>query len=121
MMLASFNYSDWDIWLLPLFPVVVVGPFVLLFLDVRSFLKPDPYSKWMLFLIIALSALIIFTMRPWRLPHDLRGMRGYWLAWYWCSWITIIAFPVVLWWEARKNGWIDLWLRTKKRRKRKSS
>jgi len=111
---ASFNGGNPVLGLI-LLPFFFAGPFVLLWLEVRAFLRSEAQSILILGLILLLGVLACFygygSLREF---HQISGFMKTHLIF---AMVGAIVFPIALCWEAYKQGWLSQ--RTKKTKKKR--
>jgi len=113
-LLASFSGNPvLGLLLLPLF---FGGPFVLLWIEVRAFLKSEAQSWLPVALLIVLGALacIYGFVSMWEL-HQISGFMKTHLV---LVLVGAIAFPITMGWEAYKRGLLEK-LTTKPKKKKR--
>ena len=115
--LASFSGNPvLGLLLLPLF---FGGPFVLLWLEVRAFLKSEAQSWLPLAILIVLGVLacVYGFVSLWEFGRITGFMKTHLVL----ICIGAIGFPITLAWEAYKRGWLEkLTTKPKKKKKRHS-
>lgn len=117
MLIASFNYGNPIIGLL-LLPFFLAGPFVLVWLEVRAFLKSEAQSLTILALLVLLGVLAGYYSIGTGFTEFNRTM-GFTKFHLLVSWIGAMACPIVVGWESYKRGWLSHWKkRVKKKRRR---
>lgn len=117
-LLASFNGGNPVLGLI-LLPFFLAGPFVLLAIEVRAFLKSEAQSLLVLALLLVLGGLAgYFSISTgW---SEIKRMTGFTRIHLLASWIGFLACPIVVAWESYKQGWLSQWKKsTKKKRRRK--
>jgi len=117
-MLIFTSFSGNPVLGLLLLPLFFGGPFVLLWLEVRAFLKSEAQSWLPVALLIVLGALacIYGFVSMWEL-HQISGFMKTHLV---LVCISAIAFPITLGWEAYKRGWLEKLMTKPKKKKRHS-
>jgi hypothetical protein len=115
-LLASFSGNPvLGLLLLPLF---FGGPFVLIWLEVRAFLKSEAQSWLPVALLIVLGALAcIYGFISMKEFGQITGFMKTHLV---LICMGAIAFPITLGWEAYKRGWLAK-LTTKPKKKKRHS
>lgn len=102
-----------------LLPFFLVGPFVMIGLIVRAFLKSDPQSLFLLVLLLIMEVFagyLVFTIGF----NEFSRVSGYWKSWTIALMASFVVCPFALGWEAYKRGWLNRWIYPeKKTRKRK--
>lgn len=96
-----------------LVPLLLLGPFILVLLQVRSLLRVEWTSWWLLLLMAMGTSGFGYLLWPWNHPPG--GNSAFWGMWWLCSIISLFLFPGVLIREGFKR---DLYRRFRKRRKR---
>ena len=106
-LLASFNGGNPVLGLLIL-PFFLAGPFVLIVIEVRAFLKSEAQSLPLFALLILLGALAGYYSIGTGFTEFNRTM-GFTKMHLLASWIGAIACPLVVAWEVYKRGWLSHW------------
>ncbi len=115
-LLASFSGNPvLGLLLLPLF---FGGPFVLIWLEVRAFLKSEAQSWLSIALLIVLGVLACYYGfgSLWEFGRITGFMKTHLVL----VCIGAIAFPITLGWEAYKRGWLEKLMTKPTKRKRHS-
>ncbi|MFT3882971.1 MAG: hypothetical protein QM703_25365 [Gemmatales bacterium] len=115
---ASFNGGNPVLGLLIL-PFFLAGPFVLIWLEVRAFLKSEAQSLPLFALLVLLGGLAGFYSigTGWTEFNRTMGFTKIHLV---ASGIGFVACPIVVAWEAYKRGWLSQWTKKTKKKKRRS-
>jgi len=87
-----------------LFPVLLLGPFVLLAIAARSFLGADPMPRWLTAIFVFGCLAVGFLLWPARVTDR---WSGFWGAWRIASISVVVLLPAVLAFELHKSGWFD--------------
>ena len=86
-----------------LLPCLLLGPFVLLALSIRSLLVAEPLSRGALGLMVIGTAALSYFL--WPLDAD-RVRPGFWTAWRIIGVVVALSLTVVLVREGAKRGWV---------------
>lgn len=115
-LLASFGGNP--VLGLLLLPFFFAGPFVLIGIEVRAFLKSEAQSVLLLLLMMALGILACFYgYGSAREFQQITGfMKGHLLAAY----LGAIAFPFAATWEIYKQGWLSKLTTIPKKKKKRA-
>lgn len=116
--MASFNGGNPVLGLI-LLPFFLAGPFVLIAIEVRAFLKSEAQSLPLVGLLVLLGVLAGFYSIVTGFTEFNRTM-GFTKMHLVASWIGFIASPIVVGWEAYKRGWLSQWKKPKKKKRRRS-
>ncbi len=116
MMFASFNGGNPVIGLL-LLPLFFGGPFLLIWLNIRAFLKSEAQSILILLLIVVLGALAGFYAIG--SINEFGRTLGFWKTHLIAAWIGAAGFPVAAGWEVYKQGWLSKWVAPTKKKQRR--
>ena len=92
--IGSFNWG-FSVFGCLAFPFLLIGPFVLIFLQAWSVLDAEPLSGFSLAVNLIGAAFLIYLVPPWALPEVLREERGFWVIWSIAATIGVIgATPI---------------------------
>jgi hypothetical protein len=117
-MLLFASFSGNPVLGLLLLPLFFGGPFVLLWLEARAFLKSEAQSWLSLALLIVLGGLAcIYGFGSMKEFGQITGFMKTHLI---LAYLGAIAFPVTLGWEAYKRGWLSQWMKPAKKKRRRS-
>lgn len=117
ILLASFSGNP--VLGLLILPFFFAGPFVLIWLEVRAFLKSEAQSLPLLGLLVLLGVLAGFYTigTGWTEFNRTMGFTKMHLV---ASGIGFVASPIVVAWEVYKRGWLSQWTKKTKKKKRRS-
>lgn len=116
MIFASFNGGNPVLGLL-LLPFFFAGPFVLIWLEVRAFLKSEAQSVLLLLVLLALGILACFY--GYGSAKEFQQITGFLKVHLIVAWIGGVAFPFTLAWEVYKQGWLNKWTAAGRKKKKK--
>ncbi|HQR07243.1 MAG TPA: hypothetical protein PLN21_10500 [Gemmatales bacterium] len=106
--------GNWLAWLILLY--FLIGPYWLLWLEVRAFRHSEAQSSITLFMLIVLGLLAVYMGSDER--HAFPFIRGFSEFQFNLTRIAAVIFPFALGWEAYKRGWLTM-LREKMQGKKK--
>lgn len=116
-LLASFNGGNPVLGLI-LLPFFLAGPFVLIAIEVRAFLKSEAQSLPLLALLVVLGVLAGIYSIGTGFTEFNRTM-GFTKVHLVASWIGFLASPLVVGWEVYKQGWLRQWRKPAKKKRRR--
>ncbi len=100
-------------------PFFLAGPFVLIVIEARTFLKSEAQSLPLFALLVLLGGLAGFysIVTGWTEFNRTMGFTKMHLM---ASWIGFLASPIVVCWEAYKRGWLSQWKKKSKKKRRRA-
>jgi hypothetical protein len=115
---ASFNHGNPVIgWLL--LPIMLVMPWIMLWIEVRSVLKGEALSKMSFFVLLAYECFAAWL--AWRgVFADIAMLFGFWKTWVWALLLATAAAPFILAYEAYKHGWLNRVLYPPKKKRQRT-
>ncbi|HQR07242.1 MAG TPA: hypothetical protein PLN21_10495 [Gemmatales bacterium] len=115
---ASFNGGNPVLGLIIL-PFFLAGPFVLIVIEVRAFLKSEAQSLPIVALLVLLGVLAGYYSigTGWTEFNRTMGFTKMHLV---ASFIGAMACPIVVAWEVYKRGWLSQWTKKTKKKRRRS-